>query len=164
MQHLTDRLKVSRTERDKFRFCGREYVQHPPRTVAQCYKHQSCVTFFQFSGRWMSDANERYSLIGSIECTSSFSGVTVLGKVKDDRRVRGVEPATGCLRSNVNTTEPRGGTRFPNPSQLHDESCWSGCRVRRFGLGTVVWERPRKEQTTSVSQRACQLRGLFRRV
>ena len=30
MQHLTDRLKVGRIERDKFRFCGREYVQHPP--------------------------------------------------------------------------------------------------------------------------------------
>ena len=31
------------------------------RTVAQCFRHEDCETFFQFTGRW--DAQEKYCLV-----------------------------------------------------------------------------------------------------
>ena len=33
MQRLLDRFKIGRVETDKFRFCGREYTQHPDGTI-----------------------------------------------------------------------------------------------------------------------------------
>ena len=33
IQRLLDRFKIGRVESDQFRFCGREYTQHPDVTI-----------------------------------------------------------------------------------------------------------------------------------